>query len=294
VTQPQPILVLGRSGQLAAGLLRHLGEEAVAAGRAELDLADPGADLEGLLKSLRPRAVVNAAAYTAVDLAETEIAACRALNRDAVGRLAEICARLDTPLVHISTDYVFSGEKAAPYVERDVPGPLNVYGLTKAEGELALASAMLPYRKARWSILRTSWVFDAMGAGFLQSMLRLGPTRDELAIVADQHGCPTSVDSLAEAVILAVEHLLAGDDAFCGLVHVAGAADATWAEFAGEIFAQARLAVRIKAITTEAYGAPARRPKNSRLDCGYIQSISRWRPRPWREQLQFEFRKMDR
>jgi dTDP-4-dehydrorhamnose reductase len=294
VSQRQPILVLGRSGQLAAGLLRHLGEGAVAVGRAELDLADPGADLEGLLNTLRPRAVVNAAAYTAVDRAETEAAACRALNRDAVGRLAEICARLDTPVVHISTDYVFSGEKAAPYVERDAPGPLNVYGLTKAEGELALMGAMLPHPAARWSILRTSWVFDGMGAGFLQTMLRLGATRDELAIVADQRGCPTSVDSLAEAAMVVVEHLLAGDRSFCGVVHAAGADDATWAEFASEIFAQARLAVRIKAIATETGGAPARRPKNSRLDCGYMQSISRWRPRPWREQLQFEFRKMDR
>lgn len=172
--------------------------------------------------------------------------------------------------------------------------PLNVYGLTKAEGELALADAMLASPQAKWSILRTSWVFDAHGSGFLQTMLRLGASRDQLAIVADQQGRPTGVDSLAEAAITAAEQLAAGDERFCGLVHVAGADDAAWADFAEEIFRQAGRTVRIERITAEAFAAPARRPQDSRLDSSYMQSISPWRPRPWREQLRSEFKKLDR
>lgn len=238
--------------------------------------------------------MINAAAYTAVDRAEADPDACRALNRDAVQRLAEACATIDAPLVHISTDYVFNGRKGAPYVERDAVGPLSVYGLTKAEGELAMANAMLARPNARWSILRTSWVFDAHGSGFLQTMLRLGRTRERLSIVADQRGCPTGVDSLAEAVVLTTERLLQGDGRFCGVMHVAGADDATWADFAQQIFIEAGLSVQIDPITAEAYAAPATRPADSRLDSSYIQSISSWRPRPWREQLHLEFQKMGR
>ena len=277
------ILVFGQ-GQLGTELMR-----AAAARHAPLtalahdavDIAD-GAAVEDTIALHCPSLVVNAAAYTKVDLAETETDAARRGNEIGPGVVARACAAAGTSLVHISTDYVFDGTKCGAYVESDPTAPLGVYGRTKAAGEAAVRSAL-----PRHVILRTSWLYGEFGHNFLKTMLRLARERDELRVVADQRGCPTSTRDLADA-ILAVAPRMTAREAIWGTYHFAGTGATTWHGFASRIVAaQAPLTGRrphIVPITTAEFLTRARRPANSELDCGLFAATFGFRGRPWTDE----------
>ena len=259
------ILVFGETGQVARELARRApGAEYLGRGRA--DLAMPQACAAAIL-DCQPSAVINAAAWTAVDKAETERDAAMAVNALAPGAMAGACAALGIPFVHISTDYVFDGSGEAPWRPDDPTGPLGVYGRTKLAGEEAVAKA-----GGTWAILRTSWVFSAHGANFVKTMLRLSETRDALTVVADQIGGPTPAGDIAAACLAMVETLTA-DPVAGGIYHFSGAPDVSWADFAREVFRQAGRDVAVTNIPTEAYPTPAPRPRNSRLDCTATKAV---------------------
>jgi dTDP-4-dehydrorhamnose reductase len=262
------LLVTGKSGQLATALSEMgaaRGVDVLTVGRPEFDLADPGAELT-LLTRARPDAIISAAAYTAVDKAETEAPAAAQINAAGPARLARFAADHGIPIVHLSTDYVFDGTKPDPYVETDPTHPLGVYGATKLDGERAVALV-----HPNHAILRTAWVYSPFGTNFLKTMLRLAETRSELSIVADQHGNPTSALDLADAVISVAEGLVArpDDPTLRGIFHVAGSGSASWADFAIEIFrlsaSQGGPSASVLPIATTQYPTPASRPANSRL-----------------------------
>lgn len=256
------LLVTGRTGQLASSLLEraaaHPGIEVIAAGRPELDLTGRQ-KVAAALASLRPDIVVNAAAYTAVDKAEQEQAMAYAVNRDGAEIVAAAAARLRLPFIQISTDYVYAGDKAAPYVETDPTGPLGVYGASKLAGEVAVKAA-----HPDPLILRTSWVYSPFGANFVKTMLRLGATRESLGVVDDQWGNPTSALDIADAILRLAPGLTQG-----GTYHLCGTGETTWCGLARHVFAVSKAeggpAPEVKAITTADYPTPARRPANSRL-----------------------------
>jgi dTDP-4-dehydrorhamnose reductase len=216
------------------------------------------------VRDLAPTVIVNAAAYTAVDKAETETGMAEAINATAPGILAEEAKRLGARLIHYSTDYVFDGTKASPYLEDDATAPLSAYGHSKRQGELAIAAS-----GARHLILRTSWVYGLHGANFMKTMLRLGRERDELRVVGDQVGAPTWTRHLADATAL----ILAGHGTAEGLYHLAASGETSWYGYAEAIFAEAQAigllekSPKVNRITTAEYPLPASRPANSRLDC---------------------------
>lgn len=256
------LLVFGQSGQLARELAA-LAPEARFLGRAEADLTDPEG-CAAAIAAARPAAVINAAAYTAVDRAETDADAARLVNEASPAAMARACAALGIPFLHVSTDYVFDGSGTAPRAEDAPTGPLGVYGETKLAGEAAIRDA-----GGQWAVMRTSWVFSRHGANFVKTMLRLGAERDRLTIVADQVGGPTPAADIAAAA-LAMIGAMRDDAAKGGLYHFAGAPDVSWADFARAIFARAGLSPEVVDIPTSAYPTPARRPLNSRLDCSRI------------------------
>ena len=280
-----PILVFGKSGQVARALAelgQARGRALIFAGRETLDLADHGA-IAALIASIAPVAVINAAAYTAVDRAETEADAAVALNRDAPAAMARACAARGAPFIHFSTDYVFDGEGDRPYVETDPTGPTGVYGASKLAGEQAVTAA-----GGAAITLRTAWVYGAHGQNFVKTMLRLAADRDEVAVVADQMGCPTWSRDDAEAALLAVD-CLARDPGLAGVYHLTGAGETSWAGLAEAVFAESARrggpTARVRPITTADYPTPARRPANSRLNCNKIETTLPWRGRPWRDSL---------
>jgi len=282
---PAPILVFGRNGQVAQELARLAdtsGRAMSFAGRETLDLADHGA-IEGLVASVAPAAVINAAAYTAVDRAETETEAAYALNRDAPAAMARACATRGLPFVHFSTDYVFDGALERPYVETDATGPTGVYGASKLAGEQAVGAV-----GGLAAVLRTSWVYSRHGANFVKTMLRLAADREELGVVADQLGRPTWARDCAEAALRTAD-ALAGTPTLAGVYHLSGAGDATWADLASAVFdisaSRGGPSARVRPIATADYPTPAQRPANSRLDCGKFESALDWRGRPWRDSL---------
>ncbi|MCC0055151.1 MAG: dTDP-4-dehydrorhamnose reductase [Rhodobiaceae bacterium] len=257
-----PILILGRNGQLARALAAAAGDtRSVSLGRADIDLWDETAVAERI-EELRPSVIVNTAAYTAVDAAEGNAEAAFALNARAPGVVAHAAARHDAPLIHISTDYVFSGDPGRPWREDDPIEPRSVYGRSKAQGEEAVLAA-----GGRVAVVRTSWLYGATGGNFLATMLRLGESRDVLSVVDDQTGAPTYVADLAQAL------LTMAPQAPQGIYHLAHAGMTTWFGFASAIFEEARargwpVKARLETTTTERYGAPAPRPAWSVLDCG--------------------------
>jgi dTDP-4-dehydrorhamnose reductase len=252
------VLVFGRSGQVATELRAHA--PVTALGRDAADLTDPDA-CAAAIRAHGPRAVINAAAHTAVDRAETEEDLATTINADAPAAMARACADLGIPFVHISTDYVFAGTGAAPWQPGDATAPLGAYGRSKLAGENAVRAAGGPH-----VILRTSWVVSAHGQNFVKTMLRLGAERERLTIVADQVGAPTPARAIAAACLSMADQLTA-DPAKSGTYHFAGTPDTSWAGFAREIFAQAGLSCDVIDIPTSDYPTPARRPLNSRLDC---------------------------
>ncbi|OIQ64638.1 dTDP-4-dehydrorhamnose reductase [mine drainage metagenome] len=253
------LLVFGRSGQVATELQR-IAPDAVFLGRDVADMSDPVA-CAAAIAAHRPDAVINAAAWTAVDKAEAEEAAALLVNGEAPATMARACAGLGVPFVHISTDYVFDGSGDRPWRPDDATGPLGAYGRTKLAGEAGVRAAGGVH-----GILRTSWVFSAHGANFVKTMLRVGATRERMTVVGDQVGGPTPAAAIAAAV-LQMARVLGERPEVGGTYHFAGAPDASWADFAREIFAQARMPVTVEDIPTSAYPTPARRPANSRMDC---------------------------
>jgi dTDP-4-dehydrorhamnose reductase len=261
------IAVTGSKGQVATALLERapLETEIVALGRPAFDLADRASVLAGV-EGARPDVIVNAAAYTAVDKAESEEAEALKVNGEGAGHVAEAAARLGVPLLHLSTDYVFGGALARPYREDDPTGPTGAYGRSKLVGEKKIAE-----RCGDSVILRTAWVYSPFGANFVRTMLRLNETRDEVGVVSDQRGNPTSALDIADALIAIAARVR--DDkspALRGLFHMTGSGEGTWADFAETIFHEAaahgRRLSRVKRIATADYPTPAQRPANSRLD----------------------------
>lgn len=277
------ILVTGGAGQLATALAEAGGARIRLVGRPGFDFARP--ETIDALFADPPALVVNAAAWTAVDAAETDPAGAAAANHDGPARLARLCEAAGIPLIHISTDYVFDGTKGAPYLETDPTSPTGVYGRTKRDGERAVLDAC-----RRAIVLRTAWVYSATGKNFVRTMLTLGRTRDHLRVVADQQGCPTAASELAR-VVLAVADAALGDwrDDYAGIFHSCGDGAATWHGFAEAIFdaAAARGAPRptVEPITTADYPTPARRPPDSRLDCTKLDQVFGLRQAPWTQTL---------
>lgn len=268
------ILLLGKDGQVGWELQRALSPlgELRACGRAEADLSDPES-LRGLVRAFAPDIIVNAAAYTAVDKAESDEVAAHTCNAVAPGVLAEEAAACGAWLVHYSTDYVFDGSKEGAWVETDAVNPLSVYGRTKYDGEERIRAS-----GARHLILRTSWVFAPQGGNFAKTMLRLAKERETLSVVADQHGAPTGAELLADATALALHRISSlGDDArsLSGTYHLAASGATTWHAYARHVLAQALAhgAVlkagpdAVQPIAASAFPTPAVRPANSRLDC---------------------------
>jgi dTDP-4-dehydrorhamnose reductase len=255
------VLVLGASGQLACHL-RELLPDATYCGRSTLDLADP-ARVQAAIEARRPSAIINAAGYTAVDTAESEPSVAWRINAESVAAVARAATALDAPFVQVSTDYVFDGRKASEYVEDDATNPLSVYGVTKLAGELATRALC----KASW-ILRTSWVFSEHGANFLKTTLRLATTRDELGVVADEHGRPTYAGNLAAVI---AEMVRRPNRVPFGTYHAVGGPIVSRCEFAEMIVEQAfergmiAKRVPVRAITTSEHPTAARRPANSAL-----------------------------
>ncbi len=261
------IAVTGRQGQVVTAMIERgqpAGVEIVAVGRPELDLADP-ASIRRVLSAVKPDAIVSAAAYTAVDKAESEPELAFAVNAKGPEALAAVAAELSIPIVHLSTDYVFPGDKSGIYRENDATGPVSVYGQSKLAGEEAVAAGT-----ANHVILRTAWVYSPFGANFVKTMLRLAETRDALNVVADQHGTPTSALDIADGVIAIAKRLATNSDPqLRGTFHLTGSGEATWADFAEAIFAglkeRSGRQISVKRITTQEYPTLAKRPANSRL-----------------------------
>lgn len=283
------LLVTGVSGQIATALAACAATDAdltvLPLGRPALDLAAPG-NAAGLLRALRPDVVVNAAAYTAVDQAESEPDLAFRINRDGAGAIAAGAAMLGVPIVQLSTDYVFDGAKPAPYAESDPVGPVSVYGRSKRAGEEAVAGANPDH-----AILRTSWVYAAEGKNFVRTMLRLAASRPEVAVVADQRGAPTYAPDIAAAVVKVARNLLAepAGAELRGIFHMTGAGETTWAGFAEEIFLGSAVrggpSARVTPIATADYPTPAKRPANSRLDCAKLGAVHGIVLPHWRDAL---------
>lgn len=272
------LLIFGKTGQVAQELARRA-PDAQFAGRETADLTDPAA-CAALIRQLHPSAVINAAAYTAVDKAESDAATAQLVNADAPAAMAAACAELGIPFVHISTDYVFDGSGDTARAEDAPTAPLGVYGQTKLDGERAVQAA-----GGQYAIMRTSWVFSAHGNNFVKTMLRFGAERDRLTIVADQIGGPTASADIAAAA-LSMAATMRADATKGGIYHFAGAPDVSWADFAREIFAQSDLAPEVVDIPSSDYPTPAKRPLNSRLDCAAItRDFGIARP-DWRVSLQ--------
>ncbi|MGC8201373.1 dTDP-4-dehydrorhamnose reductase [Aliiroseovarius sp. PTFE2010] len=253
------VLIFGKTGQVAQELARLDGQFEFA-GRDIADLSNPD-QCAGLIRSTDADAVINAAAYTAVDKAEDEESLANIINGDAVGSMANASAKKGIPFVHISTDYVFEGTGTKPWSPLDPVAPQNAYGRSKLLGEEQTQAAAGTY-----AILRTSWVFSAFGNNFVKTMLRLADTRDALTIVGDQIGGPTPAAGIARACATIAQSLADQPEA-AGIYHYSGAPDASWADFARNIFQQAGRSVDVTDIATADYPTPAKRPLNSRLDC---------------------------
>ena len=278
------LLVTGREGQVVTSLLERAAAdpsvEIVTAGRPDLDLSRPET-VRGHVARLRPDIVVSAAAYTAVDQAEDEPDLAMAVDGVAPGILAGEAAALDIPVIHLSTDYVFSGDKYGAYLETDETGPQGVYGATKLAGERAVAAA-----NPRHVILRTAWIYSPFGKNFVKTMLRLATDRDVVSVVADQVGNPTSAHDIADG-ILAVASALRADDARFGVYHLAGTGATSWAGFAAHVFDVSRglggPSAEVKEIATSDYPTKARRPANSRLSTAKLEAAFGWQAPGWRE-----------
>ena len=265
------ILINGQHGQVSQELQRHLSHlgELVVLGREQLDLAQPE-QIRQQVQRIRPDLIINAAAHTAVDQAESEPQLAFAINASAPGILAEQALELGVPLIHYSTDYVFDGSKPAPYTEDDAPNPLGVYGKSKLAGEQAISAV-----QGQHLILRTSWVYSTHGRNFLLTMQRLLQEKPEMRIVADQIGAPTWAGTIARSTLALIERWQAGNPGAWGTYHLTAQGETSWFGFAqaiGEALReQGKPCAHLLPIPSSAYPTPAARPLNSRLDCSRLQ-----------------------
>ncbi|WP_370232303.1 dTDP-4-dehydrorhamnose reductase [Cognatishimia sp.] len=272
------LLVFGKTGQVAQELIQQAGAHDIQCLERNIaDLSDPAA-CAALIASSDADAVINAAAYTAVDKAEDDEALATIINAEAPGAMARACAAKDIPFLHISTDYVFDGAWDFPRQPSDPVGPINAYGRSKLAGEEAVRAA-----GGRHVILRTSWVFSAHGSNFVKTMLRLSESREMLSVVADQVGGPTSARDIAGA-LLAIAPQLAGTQSG-GTYHFSGQPNASWADFARAIFEISGANTQVTDIATKDYPTPAQRPLNSRLDCSAISRDFDIKVPDWRASL---------
>ncbi len=268
---PMKILITGQHGQVSQALQAHLQGlgELMVLGSNQLDLAKPD-QIREQIRAHRPDLIINAAAHTAVDQAESEPDAAFAINAIAPGILAQEAKALGIPLIHYSTDYVFDGSKPAPYTEADTPNPLSVYGQSKLAGEQAIAAA-----GGQYLILRTSWVYSNQGKNFLLTMQRLLQEKPQMRIVADQIGAPTWAGTIAGSTRALIERWLAGEAGKWGIYHLTAQGETSWFGFAqaiGEhLHADGKACAELEAIPSSAYPTPAKRPLNSRLDCSRLQ-----------------------
>ncbi len=278
------IMVTGGTGQLATAMEQEGGPVVRRVGRPGFDFDRPPSIAESV-RAMQPAFVVNAAAWTAVDAAEANPDAAGRANRDGPATLAALCADARIPLIHISTDYVFDGNKGTPYTEADPTSPTGVYGATKLEGEQAVLAAC-----PRAIVLRTSWVYSATGKNFVRSMLGAAQKTNRLRVVADQQGCPTSARDLAVAILAVVARLREGwQDRYAGVFHAAGAGSTTWHGLAEAVFQDAAAyglpVPTVDAIATADWPTPARRPPDSRLDCTKLSQVFGIRLPEWRTGL---------
>ena len=274
------ILVFGHSGQVATELRALDGDDVqiTALARADADLTEPAA-CAAAINAHAPDAVINAAAYTAVDKAESDLETAQIINADAPAAMARACAARDIPFVSISTDYVFSGAGDTPWTPVDPTDPQSVYGRTKRDGEVAIVTT-----GGRYAVLRTSWVVSGHGNNFVKTMLRIGAERDALTIVADRIGGPTGAAEIARACV-AIAKTLASEPEKSGIYHFSGAPDTSWADFARAIFDAAKIPCAVTNIPSSDYPTPAERPLNSRLDCTMTEAAFGISRPDWRESL---------
>lgn len=281
------ILITGANGQVGhefSLLSSNSPHEIICKDRQQLNIADK-LQVDAVIKALKPDVVINTAAYTAVDKAESDADNAQLINAEGPRFLAKACAENHAALIHISTDYVFTGNTDTPYKESDVTGPTGVYGASKLKGELAVIEAL-----DRHIILRTAWVFGAHGNNFVKTMLRLGADRDELGIVADQWGAPTSARGIAATCIAIAEQIITEANHW-GIYHYSGAPYTNWHGFATAIFDRAvdlgllSKAPKLNAISSDQFPTPAKRPSNSRLDCSKLASHFGIQADDWMRQL---------
>jgi dTDP-4-dehydrorhamnose reductase len=282
------IAVTGRFGQIARSLVErgpNSNIEVLTLARPAVDLARPS-DLTDVLAALRPQAVVSAAAYTAVDLAENEPVLAYQINADGAEALARAAARLRIPIVHLSTDYVFDGTLDRPYGEEDPPCPVNVYGSSKLRGEQLVAAA-----NPNHVIIRTAWVYSPFGKNFARTILSLAGSRDEISVVSDQRGAPSNAFDIADGIFNVLCNLIARPDdaSLRGVFHMTGGGETNWAEFAMAIFAASATNngpfSQVRSIASSAYPTPARRPANSRLDNAKLAQFHGVRLPYWRDSI---------
>lgn len=281
------IAVTGQQGQIVRSLIeRATGgvAEIIAVGRPRLDLTDP-ASIAGAIAATRPDAIISAAAYTAVDRAESEPDLARRINAQGAGAVAAAAHELAVPILHLSTDYVFNGSGDRPWREDDATGPLGVYGRTKLAGEQAVANAAPNH-----AIVRTAWVYGPFGANFVRTMLRLAAERDMVRVVADQTGNPSCSLDIADGLLRMARNLVENDQPdLRGIFHLAGADEASWADFAEAIFQHSSAcggpSAKVERIATAEFPTAATRPANSRLDCGKLSAIHGVALPSWRSAL---------
>ena len=271
------ILVFGKTGQVAMELQSQ--KDVIAIGRSQADLSSPITCAEAI-RRYKPRAVINAAAYTAVDNAESHESLANTVNGDAPGAMARICADLNIPFVHISTDYVFDGTGTTPWSVSDAPNPKNAYGRSKVKGEKAIQVSGCTY-----AILRTSWIVSAHGNNFVKTMLRLSETRDHVTVVDDQFGGPTCAFDVAQTCISVAEQLIR-DPSKLGIYHYSGQPNVSWCQFANAIFEQTGYKTIASPIPSAEYPTPVLRPLNSRLDCAHTLSTFGIARPFWRDGLE--------
>lgn len=283
MTGGMKILCIGKSGQVARALAEQSamsGVDCVCLGRPELDLLS-AESIDTALGNVRPALVVNTAAYTNVDAAESDQASAFALNADAVRVLADQCAHRGLPLVHLSTDYVFDGSGAEPFLENDPTGPLNTYGASKLAGEIAIQETL-----SQHVILRTAWVYSPFGRNFVKTMLRLAEEQGGATVVEDQIGAPTSALDIADAILLIARQVDArSEPAKFGTFHFAASGEASWADVAALIFEiyekRHGCKIQLKRIPSSDYATPAQRPLNSRLNTNKITETFGVMPKDW-------------
>lgn len=266
------ILVIGANGMLGHDLMAVLEGDVRGVDLPEIDITDL-ASVRKILLTLKPRVIINSAAYTDVDGCEANVEQAMAVNGEAVGLLALTAREIGAKLVQISTDYVFDGKKGSPYLENDPIGPLSIYGESKLAGELN--AAMAPQHL----IIRTQWLYGIHGKNFVETMIRLAGEKSELAVVDDQIGSPTFTGDLALAVKTLVEK------GCSGIYHAANSGFCSWNDFARAIFEEEGLAVRVNSMTTKELNRPANRPLYSTLDCSKLERDSGFRPQPWQDAL---------